>query len=36
MSTSRTPQITMPSLVEREALREAHDFMAHRTESVHC
>lgn len=33
MSTSRTPQITMPSSHERDALRQAHAFMAHRTES---
>lgn len=33
MSTSPTPPTMPPSLVERDALREAHAFMAHRTES---
>lgn len=33
MSTSRTPQITMPSSLEQEALRQDHAFMALRTES---
>ncbi len=33
MSTSRTSPTTMPSEVTRQALRDAHAFMAHRTES---
>jgi hypothetical protein len=33
MSTSKT---VIPSTPECDALREAHAFMAHRTESVHC
>jgi hypothetical protein len=33
MSTSRTPQITMPSSLEQEILRQDHAFMALRTES---